>query len=892
MTGKDRPASDNINLDEFSFSHKKNKYINREVNEFFLTPIKIVALLIALSGLLVMIFEARYISTYSIHIFIIRISATLIPFLILALMYTKASDKNLILFVHILLLIVIVSSAYLIYLIPKTLIVNSQIAGLMIFTSALFLSWDIKNQIIVAIYYNLFFASSILLSDHSIYFLPNMYESVLFIILLSLLSVIGSAINYKLRVQLAEKSLNIEKSEQNFRSIFNNSLEGIFQATFDGKLITANDSLVKLLGYETKEQMMNLDIKNDIYKYPEERDIVIKKLKENGEIRNYRVVLKRKDGSDVIVKLNDRLVVDAETEQMYFEGNIQDITAQVLAEKKRVEVEKELRAEKSKSDKFAQEAIRSNEIKSQFLANMSHEIRTPMNGIIGYLTLVEQEAFENKAEMKQFVVSAKNSAESLLDIINDILDLSKIESGKIELEEKSFNLINTIDKAVALLSMKIKEKGLRIVKDIKIDSSIELIGDPTRVRQIYLNLVSNAVKFTEKGEIIIYVDEQKSEDGKVKIYSYVKDSGIGIPKDKQGSLFKPFSQMDSSHTRKYGGTGLGLAICKEFINLMGGEIYIESEEGKGSKFQFTMKFKAGEVAKHLYAKVNSNRTYKLENKFTNNRGNKMINMKSEEKNDELKEIRSKQKLLLAEDNIINQKVAIRLLNNAGYLVNTVDNGLKAVEAVKNNSYSLVLMDIQMPEMDGLTAASEIRKMDSAKKDIPIIAITAHALAGDKEKCMAIGMNDYVTKPINANILITAIDKLLNIQIGNAAKDEVKNMDIKIFDFEHLEKISMGDISFQKDIISTYIDDVEKRSQKVENFFVQGDLLKLTKEAHTIKGASNSIGASKIGEEALAIEISCKHNDISNLDLRIKNLKKAISDTIGILNDFIKQGAVA
>ncbi len=893
MTDKNRLDADKKYLDEFSFSSSKNKNFKRETDEFLITPIKVIALLIAVSGLLAMVFEVRFLSEYSINIYITRLLATLIAFSILTLMYSRKRFKRIILFVHILLIVIIASSGYMIYLMPKTMILNSQIVGLMIFTSALFLSWDIKNQIIVAIYYNVVFAGAILLSGNSIYFLPNMYESVLFILLLSVMSVVGSAINYKLRAKLLEKSLAVEKSEKKFRSIVDNALEGIFQATAEGKFITVNSALVKLLGYDAKEELMMLNIKNDIYKYPEERDIVVKKLKEDGEIINYRLVLKRKDGSDVIVKLSDKLVVDEENQQIYYLGNIQDITSHVLAEKKKVEVERELRIEKAKSDKLAQEAVRSNEIKSQFLANMSHEIRTPMNGIIGYLTLVEEEAYDDKEEMDQFVISAKNSAESLLEIINNILDLSKIESGKLELEERNFNLINIINEAESLLSFKIKEKGLEIINDIYIDPSIELLGDPTRVRQIYLNLLTNAVKFTEKGKIVIHVEAQNSENGKMKIYSYVKDSGIGVPKEKQNALFKPFSQVDNSHTRKFGGTGLGLAICKEFINMMEGDISIESEEGQGSKFQFTLKFKVKDEVKSFNLD-----NVKNENKAVNmsTNSNKIAEIRNEVNNvvriDELKEIRSKQKLLLAEDNIINQKVAIRLLNNAGYTVNTVDNGLKAIEAVSNNSYSLVLMDIQMPEMDGLTASSEIRKMNSSKRNIPIIAITAHALAGDRDKCLSIGMNEYITKPINANQLISAIDKLLNIQVGTVVQKEDKNMDEKIFDFEHLDKISMGDVSFQKDIISTYIEDVEKRAQKVETLFSQRDFTKIMKEAHTIKGASFSIGASRIGEEALAIEISSKHNDLSNLDLRIRNLRKAISDTIEILNEFIKQGVTA
>ena len=867
------------------FLISKKEYLKRKTNNFLAVPLKIISLLIAVSGLFAMIFEVKYEAAYSLNIYITRLLSTLIAFTVLILAYTHIGYKKSIFLVHVLLLVIITSSAYMIYLMPKTLVVNSQIVGLMIFTSALFLSWEIKNQILVAIYYNLVFAFSILLSDHSIYLMPNMYESVLFIIFLSIMSVIGSAVNYKLHVQLAEKSYNIEKSEKIFRSIFNNSFEGIFQSTIEGKFITVNPALIKILGYETKEELMDLNIKDDVFKYPEERDIITKKIKENGEIRNYRLVLKRKDGSDVIVKLNDRLAVNGEDSQIYFEGNIQDISNRVIAEKKRVEVEKELREEKAKSDKLAQDAIKANEIKSQFLANMSHEIRTPMNGIIGYLTLVEQGAYKSKDEMNQFIYSAKHSAESLLEIINDILDLSKIESGKIELEEKIFNLNNIIDNVISLLSIKIKEKGLKILKDIQKNSSLDLLGDPTRIRQIYINLISNAIKFTDKGEIVVHVQTQKCEGDRIKIYSYIKDSGVGIPKNKQITLFKPFSQVDSSYTRKYGGTGLGLVICKEYINMMGGDINLESEEGKGSTFKFTLYLKAQENMTNYNVSNSFDRIYNLDSEKVESKHETEWN--KPEDND-LKFKRSKHKLLLVEDNIINQKVAIKLLNNAGYFVVAVDNGLKALNAVKNDSYSLVLMDIQMPEMDGLTASAEIRKLNNGKKDIPIIAITAHALAGDKEKCFSMGMNGYVTKPIIAKQLIGTIDRLLNIEEKKVLLTEEKNMDSKIFDYQHLNKMSMGDTSFQKDILSTYIEDVEKRTQKIEALFIEKDFQKLTREAHTVKGASYSVGAVKIGEEALAIEISSKHNDVGNLDLRIKNLKKAVTETTEIINEYLKQ----
>ncbi len=238
--------------------------------------------------------------------------------------------------------------------------------------------------------------------------------------------------------------------------------------------------------------------------------------------------------------------------------------------KAREKAEDDLRREKIRSDTLAKEALQSNMVKSQFLANMSHEIRTPMNGIIGFLSLIEREAYNSIDEMKQFAKNARTSAESLLDIINDILDLSKIESGKMSLEAIDFNIDDIIDESISILSTREMEKNLKVVKDIEKHTPVYLKGDPKRIRQVFINLLSNAVKFTEKGLIKIYVTSKEIDTNTFEIFASVQDSGIGIPADRLDALFKPFSQVDGSHTRKYGGTGLGLAICKEFINLMGG----------------------------------------------------------------------------------------------------------------------------------------------------------------------------------------------------------------------------------------------------------------------------------------------------------------------------------
>ncbi len=858
-----------------SFSSKEYELLRKETKSILVTPLKVMALLIAISGLFAMVFEVRYFSQFSLEVYITRLLATLIAFLVLVVMYTKVGRDKPVFFVHVLLLIIIVSSGYMIYLMPKTLVTNSQIVGLMIFTSALFLSWDVKNQIIVAIYYNVVFATAILLNNHAIYFLPNMYESVLFVIFLSVISVIGSAVNFKLRMQLAERSYRIELSEQKFHSIFENSAEGMFQSSLDGKFLTVNSALVNILGYESEEDLLRMDLAKDIYKNKIDRAVLINELKEKGSVENYVVTLKKRTGEEVIVRLNDRLVKNNNGNKYYFEGSMMDITEQVLSDARRKKAEEELREEKIKSDKLAREATKSSIIKSQFLANMSHEIRTPMNGILGYLMLIEKGSYKSKEEMNQFASDARQSAESLLDILNDILDFSKIESGKMELYNSDFNLKDVIDESIFLLTTRAKEKNLSVAAKIANDTNLLMFGDSTRLRQIFINLISNAIKFTNRGNILLEASTKDNGNGQVTLFASVTDQGIGIPQEKIDSLFLPFSQVDSAYSRKYGGTGLGLVISKEFVNMMGGEIGVESEVGKGSKFYFSVKLKIQEGKR--YAEEPKDMGSAVTTDETQNT----------QATEGLKSERANFKILLAEDNIINQKVALRILSDAGFRANAVNDGREVVKEVQVNHYDLILMDVQMPEVDGFMATKEIRKLETINNNIPIIAITAHALLGDKEKCIEAGMNDYVSKPIMPEQFISKIDHWLGISLKNVKinKDDTPKNDF-VFDFKMLEKMSLGDVEFQKELLVNYFQDVSARFQRIDNYIKVSNFEKITNEAHTIKGSSYSVGAKKVGDEALGIELSGKQNDIASVVQRMDTLNAAIKKTKEILKDFL------
>lgn len=871
-------VTDFIYTSKIPFSKKIYEQVKEQSDKIILPPLKIMALLIAVSGLFAMLFEVRYFSEFSIQVYFTRLSATLVAFLVLVTLYTKYGKRHSILLVHLLLLTIIVSTGYMIFLLPSTLIINAQIVGLMIFTAALFLSWDIKNQIIVAIYYNIVFAAAILMNNKSIYFLPNMYESVLFVLFLSIISVIGSAVNFRLRMLVAEKSYAVAQSEKKYRAIFDNLSEGLFQSNPEGRFLIVNRALVEMLGYNSEEELLNLNIGKDLYKNPEDRVNLLKELKKNNEVRNYRIVLKKKDGAEIYVQLNDRAVNDEDI-GIFYEGNIQDITEQIKVEEERKMAEQALRSEKAKSDLLAKEATKSNLIKSQFLANMSHEIRTPMNGIIGYLSLLEMEAYEDRKEMNQFVSSAKQSAESLLDIINDLLDLSKIEAGKLELDESDLNLSQIIDDSISMVLTKAKEKNLEIKKEIADRTPVFLKGDNKRIKQVFTNLLSNAVKFTEKGSVNVKVHGRVIDDEVCEITASVIDTGIGIPENKLDILFKPFSQVDSSSTKKHEGTGLGLVICKEFVRMMHGEIWIESKFGQGTQIHFTIKLKLQENVNYEYE---SGPDISIKAALPSNKTNSL---------DILKSKRAGFNILLVEDNLINQKVTVKVLNDSGYKSDTVTDGKEALEAIDKNNYDLILMDVQMPEMDGIKATLEIRKLKSAKCKIPIIAITAHALMGDRERCLSAGMDDYITKPINSEILIKTIDKLLNVRLQNGKsniKQSPKNStNAEVFSFKQLEKISMNDEAFQKEVISSFIEDVNMRFEKIETYFNKWESQKIVAEAHTIKGAGYSIGAKKIGDEALALEISAKHNDKTSAEERIKKLKESIDETKEILDDFLQ-----
>jgi len=377
-----------------------------------------------------------------------------------------------------------------------------------------------------------------------------------------------------------------------------------------------------------------------------------------------------------------------------------------------------------------------NRAKSEFLANMSHEIRTPMYGIVGSIEQLRKSNLPTQD--REFVETVSTSAGVLLELIDDVLDFSKIEAGKMTLQRVGFRLTDIADLVMEMFAPRAADKTIDLELDVAEGLPSRLLGDPSRLQQVLINLVSNAIKFTDQGAVRLRLEPQGLEDGQHRVRFSVTDTGIGIPREAQRGLFDAFTQVDSSPTRRFGGTGLGLAISRRIVQMMGGELELESAPGVGSKFFFTAVFdrlSTGQVPLELAAKVLAEPTRK-------------------------RRPRRSFRILLVEDNPVNQMVASRQLELLGYRSDAVDDGRKALEALEADDYDLVLMDCQMPEIDGYEATRQIRERETDRKHTPVVAMTAHAVKGDRAKCLAAGMDDYLSKPFRETDLEAMLDRWL------------------------------------------------------------------------------------------------------------------------------------
>jgi PAS domain S-box-containing protein len=548
---------------------------------------------------------------------------------------------------------------------------------------------------------------------------------------IALEAIAASTVGFIARIKAEEAQ---KESERRYRELADLLPQTIYELDAQGNVLFANSFGLETFGYTHADLIKGVHFLDVVA--PEDREKIMENFRRSfgqsfrpGQYAaEYRML--RKDGSIFPAIVYPAPIV-REGRVVGQRGIITDIS-----ERKRAEENLRLAKE------AAEEAARA---KAEFLANMSHEIRTPMNAVIGLTDILLDSDLD--AEQRECVETLRNSGDSLLAIINDILDFSKIEAGRMGLDIRTFDLRSFIEEALNLMAAGAAEKGLNLA--YRIDESVPkaVMSDPMRLRQILINLLSNAVKFTEKGDVVLSVDSIPWEDGRVELHFAVKDTGIGIPRDRIAELFQSFSQVDMSTTRKYGGTGLGLAISKRLVEIMEGRIWVESEVGIGSTFHFTVP-----------ADVPSVRLPEAEEAPGELQSKARYEARCEAQSETQYNAPADMRILLAEDNEVNKKVMSQMLRKLGYRADMASNGLEVLKALERQAYDLVLMDIQMPEMDGLEAASQIRKRLPAAEQPRIIALTAYAMEGDRERCLEAGMDGYIAKPVKMEDLRAALGR--------------------------------------------------------------------------------------------------------------------------------------
>ncbi len=608
-------------------------------------------------------------------------------------------------------------------------------------------------------------------------------------------------------------------------------------------------------------------------------------------------------GTQHIISTKRALFKDPLTGDKILVGVMRDIT-----ELKRVEeelrkhqerLEDLVRQRTSELETAKEKAEAATRSKSEFLANMSHEIRTPMNAIIGLSELALKGGSASKHY--DFFKKISGAGKLLLGIINDILDFSKIEAEKLTLESVDFSLDEIINNVADIISDTALAKGIEVTVSVDKNVPCSLIGDPLRLGQILINLANNAVKFTDKGKITITVEESSEAGNRhptsdirhpVTLNFSVSDTGIGVNPEQLSNLFNPFTQADSSTTRKYGGTGLGLSICKRLAEMMGGKIWAKSEPGKGSSFYFTANF----IEQPVF-QVSGIANNKLKKECAGHESSKTDYQHL-----------SGARVLLAEDNFINKEVAVAILSSVGIIVEIAQNGKEAAEAVSKSLYDAVLMDVQMPIMDGFEATRRIRNWESGIRNeklgienqkpedadshfsLPIIAMTAHSMKGDQEKCIESGMNDYIAKPINPDQLFSVLSRWINTKhktenIKYKTQNAESSLPIYLpgIDIDSALKRLNGNKELFRNLLKEFLKSYHDISDKIQDALQKGDTEFAARMSHTIKGIAGNFSANELYTAAFQLEKGIKEKaenlNISDLMPMLKNFERTLNQLL-------------
>jgi PAS domain S-box-containing protein len=579
----------------------------------------------------------------------------------------------------------------------------------------------------------------------------------------------------------------MDKNRVNARSLIEASLDPLITINTKGKITDMNEALANITGI-TREKLTGTDFL-EYFTEPQKAREVYQEVFANGSVTNSPLTLRHKDGKLTDVLFNGSAYKDERGNVLGAVVVARDVTDQKriatelneaktaaelatgIAENAKIKAENATRIAED-ATRIAEDAVKA---KQQFLSNMSHEIRTPMNAIIGFTKVLLKTDLSSK--QKEYLSAIKLSGDSLIVLINDILDLAKVDAGKMIFEQTPFKMALSISAMLHLFEPKIQEKNLTLVKEYDTRIPDVLIGDPVRLHQIILNLVSNAVKFTTQGKIIVSVNLLHEDDEKVTIEFAVSDTGIGIAEDKIEKIFENFQQAYSGTSRLYGGTGLGLAIVKQLVEPQGGTIHVESKINEGSTFSFSLSFK----------KTNAEAEYETE---------------IMELDLDIKGL----KILVVEDIVLNQLLMKTVLEDFGFTCDIAGNGIIAIEKLQTKVYDTILMDLQMPEMNGFKATEHIRKVMNS--DVPIIALTADVTTVDLAKCKAAGMNDYIAKPVDERLLYSKIVGLVKKSLqntGNKLDDIDETKKIKCIDLEYLIQRTKSNPELMIQMISLYLE---------------------------------------------------------------------------------------